>query len=91
MDEQKLTAYTQYIRQAMQRREDAKKEQLVAAIGILRNRMERLLENLADGSSFNSLGEIQGLGAEIDRLTGELAVIRKIKDDTRSMLSEAMI
>lgn len=81
--------YQQYLEAELTRQEENLVENLVISIGILQNKMTRLTEKLTEGGNFNSLGEIQGLASEIDRITGEVATVRQIKNRIKGMLNEA--
>lgn len=66
----------------------SKKEEIVAAAGRIQDQMQRLIAGFeTDGIevNFNTLGEIQGKGSELDRLLGELATMRKMYQNLGSM------
>lgn len=65
-----------------------KEKELLQAIDIVQDRMARLAKNVKTGGTFNSLGELQGLGAEVDRLTGELALLIKMENQLAELLSD---
>lgn len=65
-----------------------KEKELLRAIDIVQDRMTRLAENVKSGGTFNSLGELQGLGSEVDRLTGELALLIKTENQLAELLDE---
>lgn len=48
------------------------RERLEHAATELSERMARVAEKVRDGGSVNALGEVQGRGAEVDRLCAEL-------------------
>jgi len=65
-----------------------KEKELLRAIDIVQDRMARLAKNVKSGGTFNSLGELQGLGAEVDRLTGELALLIKMENQLAELIDE---
>ena len=59
------------------------KEQLVAKARWLIDDLKRLIQHLEEGSTINSLGEVQGKGSEIDRLCGLYAQTRELAEEMR--------
>lgn len=72
-------------------RENLLKDALLSAVSTMNSRMSRLATNVQEDASFNNLGEIQGLGSEIDRLTGQLAMVRQIIADMKNSVDSAEI
>ncbi len=59
----------------------SKKDEIVRCATHLQQKMQRLVANFNDDgieANFNSLGEVQGTGSELDRLLGELTTMRKM-------------
>lgn len=59
----------------------SKKDEIVRCATNIQQKMQRLVANFnEDGveANFNSLGEVQGTGSELDRLLGELTTMRKM-------------
>ena len=80
-----------YVCQELDRQEQEKIYQLNMAAKSLSRKLTMLVEKLENGGTFNTLGEVQGAGAEIDRLIGELAMLRKINQNMPNMLKQAEI
>ena len=59
------------------------KEQLVDKARWLIDDLERLIQHLEEGSTINSLGEVQGKGSEIDRLCGLYMQTRDLAEEMR--------
>ena len=59
------------------------KEQLIGRACWLIDDLQRLIQHLEEGSTINSLGEVQGKGGEIDRLCGLYALTRELAEEMR--------
>lgn len=81
----------QYVTAEMTRREEAYVAEIIARAESLRDNLDRLITSLKDGDSVSGLGVVQGSGPDLDRLVGELAMIRKVKNDLPSMIEHAEI
>lgn len=61
----------------LRRAENAKGRLLDSAAHVQR-KMERIIKDINEGSTINSLGELQGSGPEVDRLCGEYCQIVEV-------------
>jgi len=61
---------------------------LLQAIYIVQDRIARLAENIKSGRAFNNLGELQGLESEVDRLTGEPALLIEMENQLAKLLNK---
>lgn len=60
---------------------ESRVENLISSASSIKRDMERLIEQFSDrgvNANFNSLGEIQSRGCDMDRQLGELAVMRDL-------------
>ena len=60
------------------------RETLIGKARWLKEDMERLVRNLEEGSTINSIGEVQGRGGEIDRLCGLYAEFKRLAEELRA-------
>jgi len=60
------------------------RETLIGKARWLKDDMERLIRNLEEGSTINSIGEVQGRGGEIDRLCGLYAEFQRLAEELRA-------
>jgi len=81
----------EYVRNLLDAKIDNKRDAIQTVIQTLQGRLTRLSTALADNSSFNSLGEVQGLGSELDRMTGELSTLLDLRKNIGNMMDEAKI
>lgn len=52
-----------------------------AAISAVRDRLDTLETNLANGRTLNDLGELQQLGPQLDAAVARLSALREIRDE----------
>ena len=72
-----MTTTTHYIDYKIK----ATESRLRAAAEHLATRMTDLVGYLDNDRTINSLGEVQGAGMDVDRLCGELAALKDVRDD----------
>ena len=82
---------TEHLVQTIERNAENKKKSVIQTAETIRDRMTRLIETLNENGNPNSLGELQGLGSELDRMIGELCVMHEIAKDLPSSVRYAKI
>lgn len=78
---------SQYLAHRIESDLEYRKTQIVEKAEWMIRDLSRLVEGLNEKGAeynFNSLGEIQGKGSELDRLLGELSAVRKVYEELAS-------